>query len=330
MKPTLYFSYSMFPGTTFDDAPPVNSPYTITYYLGRFLRSKAAEIGYMFEYRNLDDTAPVQFGKQDIALGHTWWSGGFMDAALDADIRAKFIIQPYSHCMVSEPDIPRNRALFANADHLFLITGAYWWDTMPDSPYADWRTRATRLDMAVDSAQHPYSKRTWNKPGKRGFLCMGVDRPAKGLDQVAELARVSGIRLGYFGDPNTPTFDDVPQMTKHGGVNFTPALIQRICETYDFFLCAGVFDANPTTLLETSAWGLIAACTKESGYWPHKPFAELRLNDVVFNWETVEYLQNAPEHELAQISRNVRSHIEDHYTWNKFCSIVWNEVSKWL
>lgn len=253
-----------------------------------------------------------------------------MHQALDADVRAKFILQPYTAHMVSEGDVERNRAIFAKADHLFLITGQYHWDTMPDSPYADWQERATRVDMAVDPAMHPHSKRTWNKAGKRGFLAIGVDRPYKGLDKVAELARISGIRLGYFGDPKTHVFDDVPNLIKYGGTDFTPQIMRKICDEYDFFITMGRYDANPTTLLEAACWGLIPLCTKESGYWPRQPFDELRLDDMAFNWEQVECWQNANETDLWRISQALRAKVAAHYTWERFCTSIWEGMQAWL
>ncbi len=46
--PTLYFSYSL-PGGSLDIQEPLNSPYSISWHVGRMLREKAAERGYDFQ-----------------------------------------------------------------------------------------------------------------------------------------------------------------------------------------------------------------------------------------------------------------------------------------
>lgn len=326
---TLWFSYSN--ALALDmSPPPLNSPYTITHYVGNFLRQKARDCGWGFEYRNLDDTAPADIGADDIVIGHTWFDGGFMDIALASKARAKFILQPYSHGMVSAGDVPRVVTMFDQGDHLFLITGRYWWDTMDKSPYADLQKKATRLDMAVDASLHPLTKTRFNERGKRTFCVMGTTIPAKGMDIAAEIARVSGIKLGYYGRVDSDPFDQVPRIKRHSGVYFTPEETAKVGREYDFFLSTGRMDANPTTLLETASWGLIGACTKESGYWPDEPFYELRTDDLVFNLEQIERLQWMSDYELRQRQQMMRRYIEQCHSWDRFCATIWEGMKQCL
>ena len=326
--PTLWFSYSTQSGI--DAFKPLNSPYSITYNVAHYLRERAPEIGYTFQYVNLDDTTPQTFGKDDIAIGHTWWEGGFMHQALDADICAKIILQPYSRYMVSETDIPMVLNLWNKADHLLLITGEHWWNGIPDSPYSELKAQKTRVDMALDSSIHVYQKERWNSVGKRNFLIIGNDIWAKGFEHVAELARVAGIRIGHAGHMNDETFQHVPQFTSYGGIVFEPNNQRAIANEYDFFLSIANADACPTTLLETSAWGLVAACNVESGYLPNRPFIELRKGDLQYNLEVIDMLQRTSEYNLRKRSRMVREVIEKEYTWERFNATVWKEVQKWL
>lgn len=326
---TLWFSYSFLPLHSFDGFQPLNSPYSLTWNVGRFLRQKAAGIGYEFQYINLDDTTPRQFTKDDIAIGHTWWDGGFMHQALDANIRAALILQPYSACMVSDHHIPMVLDLWSKADHLLLVTGAYWFDTMQDTPYAPLQAKATRLDMAINAEAHPYLKRRWNKAGKRGFLAIGNSSPAKGMDLIADLAQTAGFKLGVYGDVYPDVFQHVPQVKVYGGVDFKPERIQAICDEYDFFLSLARCDANPTTLLETACWGLVGACNKESGYWPDQPFLGLQ-NDLAANWKMIDDLQSLSEHELQGQSIAGRRIMLQEHTWERFCRNVWAAVECWL
>lgn len=327
--PTLWFSYSL-PGGSLDVNEPLNSPYTISWHVGRFLREKAAEIGYGFQYVNLDDTTPRTFTPDDIAIGHCWWDGGFMHQALNADIKAAFILQPYSHGMVSPGDIGMVLDLFGKASHLFLITGEYWWDTMDLSPFASLKPHATRLDMAINAALHPHSKTRWNAPGERAVCVIGHDTPTKGYKAVAELARVAGFRLGHFGSSDGQSFEHVPCMVIHGGVLFTPANIAALCDSYDALLCMPLADANPTVILEAAAWGLRVYGTPECGYTSSGMVMPLRTGDMRFNVEMMRAFQREDEYTLRIDSDGQRQRVACEYTWTTFCEILWQKVSECL
>lgn len=327
--PTLHFSYSL-GGGTLDSPEPLNSPYTIAWHVGRFLRDKAVEIGYAFHYQNLDDTTPCTFELGDIAIGHAWWDGGFMHQALDAAIKAKFILQPYTAGMVSPGDVGMVLNLWNKADHLFLITGEYWFDTMDSSLYFPLQAKATRLDMAINTALHPYSKTRWNEPGQRAVCCIGHDTPTKGYKHVAELARVAGFRLGHFGGAQPETFEHVPCFVNHGGHQFTPAAIARICEDYDAVITIPIADANPTILLEAAAWGLDVFCSQEAGYLPGQPFRSLVKGDMAWNVKQMRAWQQEDEYNLTLRSQTVRRVVEQEYTWTKFCQTLWSKVSETL
>lgn len=326
MVKTLWFAYSLGPLASLDADEPRNAPYVITWHLGRFLREKAASLGFEFRYVNLDDLGDYSIGSDDIVIGHTWYPDGFVNRALDSAARLKFVLQPYSEGMVAETERAWIKGLFAKADHLFLITGPEWWRRMPSGPYAEWQAKATRLDMAINTAVHPYLKTRWNPPGKRGFLAIGSDIPAKGIDLVAQLAQMGGCRLLYYGNADASRFEHVPQAIIDSGAEFTPDVIASLCRDYDFFLSMSRYDANPTTLLETTAWGLVAACTPESGYSPYEPFMELRLDDMPFNLEQIDRLQTMPDYDLRQRSERLRHYVEDCHRWTTFCETVWRGI----
>ncbi len=328
MVDRLWFCYSTIYGL--DSPEPLNSPYSLTWHVGRFLREKAREIGYAFEYRNLDDGSIDRIGARDIVIGHSLYPDGWMNRALDSQARIKLILQPYQTAMVAESERDWIKALFSKADHLLLITGPYWWDTMEAGPFAEWKGRATRLDMAVNPAVHPISKASWGAPGKRRFLAMGTHNPVKGLDLIADLATLGGFHLGYYGSAPLETFQHVPQFYHYGGAYFTPDVQARITREYDFFISLARADANPTTLLETACWGLLPLCNNESGYWPNSPFIELKLDDPLFNLAVIEMLQAMPEYRLRQKSLAIRNEIVERHSWPGFCWTIWKEIEKRL
>lgn len=326
--PTLWFSYSTVHGL---DAPePPNSPYSLTWNVGRFLRDKALALGYQFRYINLDDTSEPIIWKNDIVIGHTWWPNGFMSHALKSTARLKFILQPYSHEMIGPNERPWLRGLVDHADHCFWVTGPYWYDTMQDGPFGDWKVKSTRLDMAINPALHPHSKTHWNPPGKRKFLAIGVDAPCKGLDLIADLARQGGFHLGYFGNAPFDRFAHVPQLTMYGGREFTPEVQRAIANEYDFFISLARADANPTTLLETASWGMLPMCNQESGYLYEDPFPGLRIDGPLLNLHQIDQYQNETEWYLKNRVTKIQHEIAERHTWPIFCQKLWAEIEKWL
>ncbi len=328
---TLWFSYSLRPDETLDSPEPTRSPYHHSWHTGRFLRAKAQERGWDFEYRNLNDTSPVTIGADDIVIGHPWFDGNtFIEQAFNQDCLAKFVLQPYTAKMVGPEAESLLHQMWTQADHLFLNTGKYWFDTMQDGPYAQYKAKATRLDNQVNPTRHPYSKRQWSDAGKRAALCIGYDNHIKGLDLVEELARVAGLRLLHLGTVADGFFQHVPQATSVSGMEFTPDNISWICQHYDCFIAMGRFDANPTSLLETACWGLLACCTKESGYWPDEPFIELRLDDLAHNLDMVDWLQRAPAAELQARADTIRQQVIDQHSIEARQNKIWDKMLEFI
>ena len=329
--PKLWFSYSTVQGLDADE--PYNSPYTIAWHAGRYLRRLALEIGFEFEYRNLDDKTPADIKKGDICIGHTWWDGGFMDQALDSEAY-KIILQPYQHHMVSEADIPRLKEMFAKADRLCLITGEYWWDTMGETPFADWKAKAVRVDMAVNPHMHPFSKISWGEAGDRRFLCMGTDRPYKGLDYVADLMQLTGSHLGYYGDAPAQRFQHVPRFTHYGGARLDEAVQVKITKEYDFFITLGRADANPTTLLEAACWGLLPMCNDLSGYYADRPFIGLHTpttaDNILADLDVLDKLQMMKQRDLITRQRVIREYVIRHHSWARFNETIWKVIREVL
>lgn len=329
--PNLWFSYSSGGNDMLTCEEPISSPYTITWYVSRMLAQKAEQYGYTYRYVNLDDETPQVFDALDIAVGHCWDApNSFMQQALNANIRAKIVLQPYSHGMVSIGDIPRYVDMFSKADELLFLTGEYWHSTMLASPFESLFDKVTRIDMAVNADLHPFKKITWNKKGERALCVIGHDTPTKGYKNVAELARVAGIRLGHFGSAHTETFEHVPSMTMHGGMTFTPENIAAVCEQYDAVIAMPLADANPTILLEAAAWGLACYCTPLAGYLPERPFRELRVDNLAFNVNAMRDFQTMDEYELKRDSLALRQVIERDYNFQKMTDTIWEKVKVYL
>lgn len=315
---------------SFDGVEPRNSPYSLTYNVGRYLRQRVTALGYEFQYVNLDDTSEHDVQPQDVIVAHSWYPTGFMMATLDKKVKARFMLQPYQHDIVGKNESWWIKSIADKCEWLFFVTGKYWYDTMHEGLYGDWKAKSTRLDMAINSTLHPHSKRHWNKPGQRKFLSIGADIPYKGLDLIADLARVAGVHLGYFGSAPRERFAHVPQFAHYGSRDFTPELQAEISNEYDVFVSLARGDANPTVLLETACWGMLPMCNLQSGYYADQPFMELSKSDMLFNLSQIDYIQQAPEYELRQRAEQIRQRVLTEHTWDIFCSTLWDKLVEWL
>jgi glycosyltransferase involved in cell wall biosynthesis len=217
------------------------------------------------------------------------------------------------------------RDLVAQADVVFGIMGKYWYDTLEMSEFADWKSKITRVDMAIDASHYPYLKRGFNRPGARGYLYIGRNSAEKGthlLSQVFE--RLDDYPRGWIGSgpeiPGVPRISDWRQLT--------PAFMAGVAEKFDFLVNFSISDANPTTILEAMAWGLPVACTPESGYYNEPTILPLSKDNVDESVRTLRWLQSAPEEALLELSLRNRKLVEQHYTWGRFTDTVWSTISR--
>ena len=76
-------------------------------------------------------------------------------------------------------------------------------------------------------------------------------------------------------------------------------------------------DANPTTLLESAAWGLVPVCTPQCGYEDEPGFVNVPLDDVDGAVRILEELQQAPEERLLALRAANDHRLATHYTWER-------------
>lgn len=300
----LYLIYSI--DRPIDAAEPSAAPYSIAWNAARHLRRIAALRGVPFVYQNLDDPTPLPLSKGDVVIGHLWWGvpNAPMNAALDArvdGVRAAVLMPFTPFAAYDHAELCR---YFDMAERLFMICGAYWYDRAflgDEFPqYARYANKAMRIDMAISPHLHPHLKRHWNPPGARRWLLLGHDAPAKGLDYAIRLAAACGAQVGHCGGVTAQTAAalDAIGARRYGGVVFDAAAIDYFANTYDFFVTCGRADANPTTLLEATSWGLLSFCTPQSGYYPDQPFIGLPLDNLPEAVRIMQAWQHMPTDNL--------------------------------
>jgi hypothetical protein len=279
---------------------------------------------------NLDEVGQIECGPDDIILGHPHPNPNTLISqtfASSSRCRMKALMFPMHHAM---PAINQfSLSLIDKADKVIGIMGPYWKDTLDRSLFAPWKDKITSVDMAVDGNDYPFIKRTYNPPGQRGYLYIGSssDRPEKGCDVLGmTMARLSGFRRGWIG--GGPEITGMQRIAAYASL--TPEYVASLADTYDFFVNTSLSDANPTTILEAMAWGFPVACTPESGYYNMPTITTLSTTDIDMNTRLLTELQYAPEERLRQISLEGRRLVETHYSWDRFCSTIWREISPYV
>lgn len=307
----------------FTQAQPLRAPYSITRRLYDYLSSKAETI--LYDWR---ETIDIRALPGDILIGHphpdpsTIVSRAFRNRH---EWGARILLFPLHHGIpsINAYAVP----LLEQADAVLGIMGKYWYDTLETSFLAPYTSKITRLDMAVDPLEYPFVKESFNQPGRRGYLYIGSNVPEKGTDILSKtMLRLNGYKSSWVGwGPEIP---GVAKIASH--LELTAEKVRSITMDHDFFVNTSVSDANPTTILESMAWGLPVACTPESGYYDLPSIFTLSTSDIGHNVDLLEGLQDHPEEELIELSRRNRALVERTFTWDHFCETVWASIEPFL
>jgi glycosyltransferase involved in cell wall biosynthesis len=222
------------------------------------------------------------------------------------------------------------------ADRIFSITGKYWYDTAQDTPFAHWKPKMVRVDMAIDPIDFPFLRQeigpmAFNPPDQRKLIYIGGDSPNKNLGYLAKImSMMPDVRLRWIGGNHNHGLAQLPNVCVTNWDVLRRSIAEEIVTNYDIMVSVSDSDANPTTLLETRAWGLITACTKESGYYNDPFFTELYLDDIDKTIKAIRGLLNAPSEELYRRAVASRAEIESKYNWDNFGNTVWSGLSQFI
>jgi len=286
---------------------------------------------------HLTERVRCRFDAEDVFIGHPFFphaDGGYgvTEMAVHAAVRPRMLalISPL-HCNLSvkNPHINEDylRALdllMPNTDRLFAIMGEYWWNEWDASPFSHWKDKMVRLDMAVDSAKYPFIKEAFNKPGRRGYLYIGSSSdPRKGIGYLSELmSRLKGFPRAWIGDG-----PEIPHMKRIStGRPLDPAFMREVAREYDIFVSPSIADPNPTTILESMAWGFSAVCTPQSGYYETDYLTNIPADDADAGVKVLLQLQEEDESRLAERARMGREAVESRYSWGIFTDTVVKEL----
>ena len=273
-----------------------------------------------------------QCSPEDVFLGHPYFPAkpgakGVTELSLVGRPRPRVfaLISPL-HCNISVRTSHINKAfldavdgLLPEADLLFGIMGQYWWDLWKNSPYAHWMPKMIRLDMAIAAAYFPRVKMSYNAPGKRGFLYIGRNDAMKGTEFLGRLAAaLPDFRFGWIGPG-----EEIKGVVRISPPRLlTPDFMAEAAKNFDFFISPSVADPNPTTILESMAWGFPVVCTPQSGYYETAYMRNIYHEDLDRSVQILRDLQWAETEVLLDMAEQARDVVRRCYTWDAVVSRI--------
>ena len=190
---------------------------------------------------------------------------------------------------------------------------------LSESSYAHWRPKMIHMDLAVDRHQFPVIKQNFSPPGSRRFVYIGHSGWTKNTSYLSDIAQAApDCPISWIGRGDQLIANVEPL----GFQNFATDEGKRAVANHDFLLTVGRADANPTTVLEAMAWGLIPVCTPQSGYVDYPSILNVPLDDPEGAAVVLRRLQNLPETELAELQAENWQLLDEYFNWDRFAAQV--------
>ena len=294
--------------------PRVSSPDVIGYQLGQRLAQK-----YAVRLYDWDEIRCIRPGQGDVLVGHAHPAPGtcFRWSAAQGGWRRVIMLSPYNH---GDPwQVSFLDQVIAQCDLYLAITGRYWYESVLASSYAHWRPKMVHLDLAVDRASFPVIKHEFNPPGERRFVYIGHSAWTKNTPNLSAIAQAApDCPIAWIGRGEQP----IAGLQRLGFQNFATEEGKRSVAAHDFLLTAGRADANPTTVLEAMAWGLIPICTPQSGYAGYRSIINIPLDDPEGAAAVLREMQTMPTAELSNLQRENWGLLDEHFNWERFTAQV--------
>lgn len=292
----------------------ISTPDAIGRELGRRL-----EAGYEVIYHDWSDRDVIRPEPGDVLLGHPHPHPNtvFRNSLRQNGWHRRLMMAPFNHgdlrqVAFEDPIVP-------SCDLILAITGPYWFRTVKESRCSHWRPKMIHLDLAIDRSDYPPLKTSFGASGKRRVVYVGHTDRYKNTPYLSAIAAlVPEVDFAWMGNGDRP----IHGLTALGLIDFGSHAGRDLVAQFDFFLTVGNADANPTTILEAMAWGLIPICTPTSGYDGIPSIPNVPVDDAEGAAAIVRGLLSANESDLiAMQSANWRL-LDEHYTWDRFATQV--------
>ena len=176
------------------------------------------------------------------------------------------------------------------------------------------------MDLAVNRTFFPFVKTQFNPPGQRKFLYIGHTAHNKNVGYLSQLQQqCESADISWAGRGRKK----IPGVHVLGFMDFSQPEARAKVAEFDFMITVGAMDANPTTILESMAWGLIPTVTMQSGYENRAGIVNVPLNDVAGRGARLQAsCRPQTDAELLETQRLGQEAIDTHYRWDRFYADV--------
>lgn len=294
----------------------ISAPDSIGRELGRRLETR-----YAVEYHDWDSQGSIASNPGDVLIGHPHpVAGTCFRASVDSpNWSRRIMLCPFNH---DPAQVGFLDPLIRRVDVYLAITGSYWFDSAGQSRLSHWLPKMVHMDMAIEPADFPSVRGSFNPAGRRRFLYIGHSGWQKNTGYLTELARLlPEVAFDWIGHG-----EPIPGLVSLGAMDFSTSEARSVVAEHDFLVTVGLFDANPTTILEAMGWGLLPICTPQSGYYGNPGILNIPAGDAEAAVQALQTLNHAAESELMAMQELNRRQIEQHFNWDRFAAQVKSEI----
>lgn len=223
----------------------------------------------------------------------------------------RILFQPFNYALQQNGYLD---SLIDNVDLFIAICGEYWYQNLSNSPFAHFKPIFHPINLAVDTDKYMYTRDyTKESDRKRKFVYIGNDHPGKNLSYLNELAKHSETEIHWIGGHNK----SYQNLKSHGKIPIPSDKYFKIISNVDFHIIASKYDANPTTVLETAASGLLQVTSDTSGYLDERLRIPLSLN-IAEDALLLRGLSKITSEELAIKRATLSKVLLEDYSWSVF------------
>ena len=264
------------------------------------------------------DKVTIEPKPGDILLGHPHWR---RDSVFDRSVNQpgwarRILMAPYADDLRQVAYYDRH---MDQCDLFLAITGNYWFNRIEDATIRRWKPKMRHMDLAVNRTFFPFVKTAFNAPGQRKFLYIGHTAHNKNVGYLSQLQlQCESADISWAGKGRKK----IPGVHVLGFMDFSKPEARAKVKEFDFMITVGAMDANPTTILESMAWGLIPTVTMQSGYENRAGIVNVPLNDAAAAEGVFKRLQSLSDAEMREIQRQGQDAIDSHYRWDRFYADV--------
>jgi len=293
--------------------------------IGFNLAKGLSERGYKVVLYNLYNSKHLKFkpSKNDILLGHPRWE-------INSTFNDLIQLIGWKRIIVIHPFCPADLESYAHlfkyctlADRFIAITGKYWAKAIKDTAFFAWTDKFLQLDLAIDRKNFPRIKKNFNPPGKRKFIFIGNHTHYK---NVGFLNKIAGMMKNIEFHRIGPYSKKFPNLIQHGAHEVNSIYAKKLIKDMDYMITMSNRDANPTTILESSAMGLIALCPRGSGYEEDGGVFNISGLNIHEAIDYINYLNDAESTLLEQKRKDMTNLLDQYYCWPRFVDQVIREV----